>query len=195
MNRTIGGMPIWLWAAGLGIGVLGFLWIKKRGTSGSSSPGTAAQPAFTQTQEVQDFQIFSALTGAQQASDLNFLGQVAGLFGGGSSTATAPPTTPSTPVAPAPPSTGTVPPAAAPVVPAASAPSYGLGTVQTAQGPMIWLGTTGPGGSTSSDYQVGGGAPVFFGNASQLAIGGTSQANEDVYTPVAYENLVSKSPA
>jgi hypothetical protein len=197
-----------MWAAGLGVGFLGFWWIKKRGTTSSTSPATTgAQPNFSQTQEVQDFQIFSSLTGAQQASDLNFLTEVAGLFGGGGSTATTPtPTTP-TPVTPpggtptpapvpAPAPKPVAPPAVAPVAPAATVPStYGYGIVPTAQGPMVWLGTTGAGGSTASDYQVGGGAPVYFGNASQLAIGGTNMANEDVYTPVAFENLVSKGPA
>jgi hypothetical protein len=59
---------------------------------------------------------------------------------------------------------------------------------------MVWLGVTGAGGSTGSDYQVGGGAPVYFGNAQANSIGGTSQAGIDVYTPVAYEDLVSSAP-
>jgi len=79
-------------------------------TTGTATPGTpAGQPSFTQAQEVQDFQVFSALTGAQQASDLNFLSEVASLFSGGSSTGgTSTPT--STPAGTAPANTGTAPP-------------------------------------------------------------------------------------
>jgi hypothetical protein len=125
MNRTIGGIPLLYWIGALGLGIGAFAWIKKKGAASNASPATAkagAPTAFTQAQEVQDFQIFSALTSAQQGSDLNFLSEVAGLFAGGSSTGTsggtgstgggasAPPTT----VAPAPPSTGTTPPATTP---------------------------------------------------------------------------------
>lgn len=108
-GRTIGGLPLIVWVGAIGAGIFGFWWVKKRSTStGSTSPGTkAATPSFTQAQEVQDFQIFSALTGAQQASDLNFLSEVAGLFSGGTSTGTGG----SGGGVPSPPSTGTTPPA------------------------------------------------------------------------------------
>lgn len=84
-----------------------------------------------------------------------------------------------------------------PGTPAAPAPAeaprtFGQGIVSTAQGEMVWLGTTGAGGSTAGDYQVGGGAPVYFGNSQTLAQGGTQAAGVDVYTPVGYENLVSQ---
>lgn len=71
-------------------------------------------------------------------------------------------------------------------------PTYGYGEVPTSRGEMVWLGVTGAGGSTAGDYQVGGGAPVLFGNASALSEGGTTQAGVDVYTPVAYAGQVSK---
>jgi hypothetical protein len=91
MNRP-GGIPIIIWIAGLAAGIGGFVWLKKRNAGASSaSPSTAGktgQPAFSQAQEVQDFQVFSSLTSAQQASDLNFLSEVASLVGGGSSTGT-----------------------------------------------------------------------------------------------------------
>jgi len=111
MNRP-GGLPLIYWIAALGLGAGALVWIRRRGAS--SSPGTAAsagQPAFTQAQEVQDFQIFSALTGAQQASDLNMLTEVAGLFAGGSSTGT---NTAGGSAVPSPPSTGTAPPTTVP---------------------------------------------------------------------------------
>jgi hypothetical protein len=88
--------------------------------------------------------------------------------------------------------TGSGTPATAPAPAPAAAQTYGQGIIDTAQGEMVWLGVTGAGGSTAQDYQVGGGAPVFFGNAGALSQGGTSQAGVDVYTPVAYENLVSQ---
>jgi hypothetical protein len=112
VNRSLFGIPVTYWAVGLIAGVIGFVWLRSRTKApGSGGAGTPAQPSFTQAQEVQDFQIFSALTGAQQASDLNFLGEVAGLFAGGSS-----PTSATGggggggSTVPAPPSTGAVPP-------------------------------------------------------------------------------------
>ena len=59
------------------------LYLKRKQASGSTTAAASKTPSFTQAQEVQDFQIFSSLTSQQQASDLNFLGTVAGLFGGG----------------------------------------------------------------------------------------------------------------
>lgn len=139
MNRTIGGIPLFGWGAALAIGVVGFLWIRKRSASGSgtASPGSAAktgQQSFIQAQEVQDFQIFSALTSAQQGADLNFLTEVAGLFSGGSSTGTTGGSATGGgggggSTVPAPPSTGTAPPATTPasnptaVPPSPSAPT------------------------------------------------------------------------
>jgi hypothetical protein len=94
----------------------------------------------------------------------------------------------------------TVPPVVAPVAAtptptATPARTFGQGIIDTINGPMVWLGVTGQGGSTAHTYQVGGGAPVYFGNAQSNAIGGTSQAGVDVYTPVADENLVSLAPS
>lgn len=84
-------------------------------------------------------------------------------------------TTPSTPAAPAP----------AP----APAPNQGFGEVQTALGPMDWLGVWG-----QPTYQVGGGAPVYFGNTGSLAQG-NPQPGEDVYVPVEYQSLISSKPS
>lgn len=89
--------------------------------------------------------------------------------------------------------TPVVAPVAAPAAPAAPK-TFGQGIIDTINGPMVWLGVTGAGGSTASTYQVGGGAPVYFGNAQSNAIGGTTQAGIDVYTPVADEDLVSSNP-
>lgn len=120
-GRTIGGIPIIGWVIAVGVGIAGFAWFKKKGSASSSAAAGAAAktPSFTQAQEVQDFQIFSALTSAQQGSDLNFLSEVAGLFSGGSSTGTTGTGTgaagggaPSPIPSPAP--TGTAPPATVP---------------------------------------------------------------------------------
>lgn len=146
MNRTIGGLPLIYWIGALGLGIGAFVWIKKRGAS-TTSPGSAAKPGaanqFTQAQEVQDFQIFSALTGAQQASDLNMVSELAGLFSGGSSTGTTGGAVTGSggggtggSAVPSPPSTGTAVPTTIPasaaaagtaVTPASSEPGYGSG--------------------------------------------------------------------
>lgn len=137
MNRP-GGIPIIIWLGALAVGIGGFVWLRKRNSTGSTaSPATASktgQPAFSQAQEVQDFQVFSSLTSAQQGSDLNFLTEVAGLLGGGSSTGTT--NTPTTGIS-SPPSTGTTSPAtvpastvAAPATPPQNEPGYGAGAGQ-----------------------------------------------------------------
>lgn len=83
MNRV----PLWGWALAVGAFVGGIWYIKKhQGQAALGSSSNAAKtPAFSQAQEVQDFQIFSSLTQAQQASDLSFVGQMLSLFAGGSS--------------------------------------------------------------------------------------------------------------
>ncbi len=121
MNRPAG-IPVIFWIGALAAGIGGFAWFRKRtAANSSSSPATAAKtgtPSFSQAQEVQDFQIFSALTSAQQGSDLNFIGQLANLLGGGASSSTSSPTSGSG--VPSPPSTGTTSPA---TVPASTAPT------------------------------------------------------------------------
>lgn len=128
MNRSIGGIPIVGWITALGALIGGIWYIKKR--QGSTGATTAAQPQFTQAQEVQDFQIFSSLTSAQQASDLNMVSELASLFsggggsssaatgsgsgGGGAGTTTTPTTTPPASAIPSPAPTGTAPPATVP---------------------------------------------------------------------------------
>jgi hypothetical protein len=155
MNRTIAGIPLLYWVAALGLGAGAFVWIKKKSGSSSAAPttGAAAKPAaYSQQQEVSDFQIFSALTSAQQGSDLNFISEVAPLFSGGSSTGTGSGTGSSTNV-PAPANTGTVAPATVPAsaaaasTPAASSyPGYGSGLGQLeANNPSLTNGASTPG--------------------------------------------------
>ena len=149
-------------------------------TSSSSTPDSTVLP--TSTADTTDSDAFNGIeeqvTGLQSAL-LGLSSQLAGTgsgTGGGTSGSSGS-------------SSGSTAPATAPATPATS---YGYGTIDTALGEMVWLGTTGPGGDTSQDYQVGGGAPVYFGNASSLAQGGTKSAGVDVYTPVADEGLVSQ---
>jgi hypothetical protein len=127
-------LPIWVYGAALAIGGLGFYFFRKK--SGTSGTASSATPPFTQTQEVQDFQIFSALTGAQQASDLNFLGEIAGLLGGGGTNSSGSTTgsggsggggsTGTGSAIPSPPSTGSAPPS---VVPGGATPPNPGGVV------------------------------------------------------------------
>jgi hypothetical protein len=96
-----------------------------------------------------------------------------------------PPTAASTTPTPAP-STGTAP-AAAP-----SGPGYGEIPINGAD--YVVLGPAG-----GPVYQVGGGAPVYFGNADQIAEGSAAEAAAAksggyAYTPVAYSGLVASTP-
>jgi hypothetical protein len=138
--RRPAGIPPIFWLVGIAAGLGAFAWLRKRSSgTAAASPATAGktgQPAFSQAQEVQDFQIFSSLTGAQEASDLNFLSEVAGLFGGqssgttgtvsGSGTSSAGTGTASTGTT-SPASTGSTSPT---TVPASQQPGYGAGISQ-----------------------------------------------------------------
>lgn len=92
------------------------------------------------------------------------------------------------------PAASTTPSPTAAQAPASSPANVGMGIVTTAQGQMIWLGTiTAP--TTFTGYNVGGGAPVYYGNAQTLKTGTANiYPGADVYTPVAYASLVSKTP-
>lgn len=71
---------------------------------------------------------------------------------------------------------------------ATAALNYGYGVVNTKLGQMIDLGVVG-----GTVYQVGGGEPVFFGNATDLQQGASSPG-EDVYTPISAASWVSSKP-
>lgn len=62
-------------------------------------------------------------------------------------------------------------------------------------GQSVILGQVGA-GQTFSGYNVGGGAPVYFGNANGVAQGSAGEvAGNYAYTPVAYASLVGSSVA
>ena len=72
----------------------------------------------------------------------------------------------------------------------------GEGIIQTALGPMIILGKeTGNGPQAFTGYNVGGGAPVYYGNATSLSQGASQAiAGNLVYTPAQYGQFVSATP-
>jgi hypothetical protein len=54
---------------------------------------------------------------------------------------------------------------------------------------MVWLGVN---QANSPVFNVGGGAPVYWGNAQNLAVGGQyEKPGMDIYTPVGYAQQVS----
>lgn len=97
MKRTLGGWPLWVWIAVGGAALLGGVWYLRRKQASAASPqgqqaapASNGQPLFSQQQELQDFGIFQSLTQAQQGSDVQFLSEVASLFGGGGASASSP---------------------------------------------------------------------------------------------------------
>jgi len=71
--------------------------------------------------------------------------------------------------------------------------AYSPQIVQTKAGPMVWLGAYGT--TTTAGYtghNIGGGAPVYFGNATSLSQGtGQVAPHADVYAPAADAGLVT----
>lgn len=199
MTRTIFGVPLWGVLAGAGAFGVALWYIKrKQSQSGATTPG--GQPAFSQAQEIQDFQVFSQLTQSQQASDLSIFGQMLSLFGGGKSTATTPKTTPKTTVGPSPnqpatPQKPATPTPAKPTVPATTAQKLHPGTPGTPA-----LGTTTLGGQQYyvlgsvqngkyTGYNVSNGAPVYAtwtgqGTPEQGFTSHTLYPGEVLYAPV-----------
>jgi len=89
-----------------------------------------------------------------------------------------------------PPSSTLQPPQTPAPPPAPTIPGYGI--VSTVQGLMDWLGVNTSGAQI---YNVGGGAPVYFGNASNLSQGLPTTTGQDIYTPVGYSNQVASQTA
>jgi hypothetical protein len=86
------------------------------------------------------------------------------------------------------------PPAATPAAQTPPAtPGYGYINV-AGIGQSVILGNVGP-GKQFTGYNVAGGAPVYFGNASNVAQGSAAEVPGSIaYTPVAYASLVGSSP-
>jgi hypothetical protein len=210
MNRTIGGIPLTVWLAALG-GIVGIsLYVKKK--QGSSTTGTAATPAFTQTQEVQDFQIFSSLTGAQQASDLNMVSELAGLFsgggssatgsssgggtsgggsgGGGSTGSTSTPTATSTPASaiPSPPSTGAAPPTTVSTGATVLAPGPPVGSVAASNNAAAEQNYVGSVGSNAASLYQAYIATLPAGGTNGAPLTSTQQAALNAYNAAVAAN-------
>lgn len=190
MRARVAGIPVPLLVVG-GVAAAYLLYTRVRAKSAAASTSsTTAAPAPSATDSTSSDQATAMAIeqGAQQqaqsnaqlaqtiqsneaAAFANLEAQIAQMFPSGgsgtSSTSTTPPTSSTTPAPP--PS------------------SPGMGIVQTNLGPMVWLGVWG-----QAHYNVGGGAPVYFGNAQNLNQGSQYEiAGNDIYTPVAYAGLVS----
>ena len=185
LRRRYGPLPVWAWALIFVVLLGAFLSYRKRQQTAAAaavaaSQGTAASNLGTVP--------VSNLTTAAQPMPVQ-LGDTFVSVPQNISTNT----TTNVPITNNPPpssSLQTAPPPAAPPppqVPAPATPGYGL--VNTVKGLMIWLGLNQPG---SPVYNVGGGAPVYFGNANTLAQGAQyEQAGSDIYTPVGYQGQVA----
>lgn len=179
LRRRFGPLPIWAWALILVAILAMYLSYRKK--------QAAAASAQAQSQGL------SSNLGTVPVSNLTTVAQPMPVQMGDTFVSTTVPNTvnvsPSTTVNNQPPSYSlqpAPPPAPSPAV------HMGYGLVNTAQGLMAWLGLNKAG---SPVYNVGGGAPVFFGNASTLAQGPQyEKPGSDIYTPVGYSNQIASTP-
>ena len=187
-KRRVGFLPVWAWALLLVIVLALYLSYRNK--------KKAAAAAAAQAQQTQNN--LSSNLGTVPVSNLTTAAQPMPIQMGDTFVSTSVPTTitnsptqtvtnkppPSTTSQPAPP------PAPSPVVNSTAGKAYGI--VNTVQGLMYWLGVNTTG---SKVYKVGGGAPVYFGNASGLAQGGQYEhPGQDIYTPVGYGNQIASTP-
>ena len=184
LTRKYGPLPGWAWGLIIAIAAYAFLYYKKK--------QAAAAAAAAQQQ-----QGLSSNLGTVPVSNLTTTAQPMPIQLGDTFVNTSTPVTVNNPapIVPPPPPTGTQPPAPAPPPPPAPVPTpstKGYGLVNTVQGLMYWLGVNTAGNQI---YNVGGGAPVYFGNASGLAQGSQyEQPGQDIYTPVGYGNQIAGTP-
>lgn len=194
MRKTIAGIPVWMLAVvGLGGGYL--VWRRRQKNAAATAAATAQQPASTTAGGYSSsdpvlvaYQAGEASgTAAYSAGAATGIGLVESIMGS-FPTVTAQPGGAGTGGAVSGSSATAPGPAAAP--PAPAQPGYGV--IQTAQGPMIVLGQL---GSSTPGYNVGGGSPVYFGNANASAQGQAAETpGSFVYTPEAYANFVASTP-
>lgn len=139
------------------------------GTSASPSPGLTGSYAFDSS-AMDTYNQLSSIISDQNDRISTIQAELAG-----NAVGQVPPTTGS----------GVVAPAAQP----------GFGTIDTSQGEMVILGKEGQTGPQGySGYDVGGGAPVFYGNATDLSQGSAlALPGNYVYTPIQYSPLVSST--
>jgi hypothetical protein len=188
LKRRVGPLPMWAWAL-IFVVVLGMYLSYRKSKAANAAAAAAAQQGVSstnlgttpvsnlvQTAQPMPVQLGDTFVSVPQSINTN--------------------TTTTVPITVKPPPSSSMQPAPAPAAPPAPAvpapkqPGYGL--VNTVQGLMVWLGVNQPG---SKIYNVGGGAPVYFGNASALAQGGQyEKAGYDIYTPVGYAQQVASTP-
>ena len=174
------GLPVWAWLAGGGVlaGLAYYMYTQHQAssavTSGSGTSTSAPSAGYSSTGGYPSYGSPATTvvpSGLQTSELLQLLQDMQGL----KSTPTTTPT--STPTA----------------TPTSKQPGYGI--IQTAKGPMVILGQeTGTGPVAFSGYNVGGGAPVYYGNTKNL-VQGLSQATPGnyVYTPASFGSFVSST--
>ena len=140
------------------------------GTSASASPGLTGTYAFDSS-AMDTYNQLSSIISDQNDRISSIQAELAG-----NAVGQVPPSTGS----------GVVAPAAQP----------GFGTINTSQGEMVILGKETTGGPQGySGYDVGGGAPVFYGNATDLSQGSAlALPGNYVYTPAEFASQVTKTP-
>ncbi|HUO48231.1 MAG TPA: hypothetical protein VMU09_05310 [Acidimicrobiales bacterium] len=165
----------WYVLAAIGAVLGGAWWVKRKQTS-AGTPTAAATPAFSQAQEVQDFQIFSALTSAQQGSDLNFVGQMLSLFSGGGAQA-----------APSQVGTGGT---TSPAIPSGANPSSvavspGTGGALTGPGGQSYVPLTGAQGQglSQAETYLAQGLPAYYESATGVLSPVPTYAQNPQYGP------------
>lgn len=154
---------------------LAYKFIKSK-QSASSSTAATLQPTSGPAPTTPPQASVTLPGGASYTGPASGLGSVLGALGSGGTTTT---TTPATPTAPS-----------APATPTPTTPGYGVTTINGQQ--YVILGQAAPG---SNPYQVGGGAPVYFGNANNIAQGQAAEAAAASqggyeYVPIAYASQV-----
>lgn len=186
LKRRVGFLPVWAWA--LLLVVVLALYLSYRKKQAAAAAAASAQ---------QNNSNLSSNLGTVPVSNLTTAAQPMPIQMGDTFVDTTVPNTvnvsPTTNITNPPPATTTQPappPKPSPVVGSTAGKAYGI--VNTAQGLMYWLGVNTTG---SKVYNVGGGAPVYFGNASALAQGAQyEKPGQDIYTPVGYGNQIASTP-
>lgn len=187
LRRRWGPLPVWAWALIL-VAILAMYLSYRKKQSAAAAAAASAQS-----------QGLSSNLGTVPVSNLTTAAQPMPVGLGDTFVSTTVPNTvnvsPSTTVNNQPPSYTlqvAPPPAPSPAVNVTPPKTTGYGLVNTVQGLMEWLGVNTAG---SKVYNVGGGAPVYFGNASALATGAQyEQPGYDIYTPVGYASQVASTP-
>lgn len=185
LKRRVGILPIWAW--GLILVVVLALYLSYRKKKAAAAAAAANQQTGNNLSSNLGTVPVSNLTTAAQPMPIQmgdtFVNTTVPTTVNASPTINNPPP-PATTTQPAPP------PPPSPVVNSTASKAYGI--VNTVQGLMYWLGVNQAGAQI---YNVGGGAPVYFGNASALAQGGQYEhPGSDIYTPVGYGGQIASTP-